>query len=81
MNRAEQVSNFLICGTNNTLEHYENRIKILHQGPFEGGPNSQLGQSANFCPNVWDGCGLLGQPLKDACAGFQLFFHNVLLHF
>ena len=34
-NRAKQVSNFLICGTgtNNTVEHYEKRMKILHQCP------------------------------------------------
>ena len=29
----------MICGTNNIVEHYGKRIKILHGCPFEGWPN------------------------------------------
>ena len=36
MNKAKQVSNFLICGTYNVVEHYGKRIKILQGCPFEG---------------------------------------------
>jgi hypothetical protein len=43
--------------------------------------DSQFGQSANFCHKGWDGRALLGQPSKGTHAGFQFFFHNVLLHF
>ena len=34
--RAKQVSNFLICGANDVLEHYGKRFEILHGCPFEG---------------------------------------------
>ena len=34
MNRAKEVSNFLICCINNLLEHHQERIKILHGCPF-----------------------------------------------
>ena len=36
MNKAKQVSNFLICGGNNVVEHHPKKIKILHGCPFEG---------------------------------------------
>ena len=39
VNSAKQVSNFLICGGNNVVDHYGRRIKILHGCPFEGWPN------------------------------------------
>ena len=34
--KYEQVKIFLICDTNNVVEHYGKRIKILHGCPFEG---------------------------------------------
>jgi hypothetical protein len=45
--------------------------------------HSQFSQSADFCQKGWDGLALLGQPSKghQCSAGFQLFFHTVLLHF
>jgi hypothetical protein len=36
INRAKLVFNFLICGTNDIVEHYVKRIRILHGCPFEG---------------------------------------------
>ena len=38
MNTANYVSNFLICGTYDIVEHYWKRIKILHRWPFESWP-------------------------------------------
>ena len=35
-NRAKKVSNFLIFGANNVVEHYGNKIEILHKDrPFK----------------------------------------------
>ena len=34
--RAKQVSNFLMCGANDVVEHYGERIEIMHGCPFEG---------------------------------------------
>ena len=31
---------FFICDTNNVVEHYAKKIKILHRCPFEGMANS-----------------------------------------
>ena len=47
------------------------------------------GNPSPFCQKWWDGRALLGQPeispwvspQKDTRAGFQFFFHNVLLHY
>jgi hypothetical protein len=35
-NRAKEVSNSLICGAKNVVEHYGKRIEIHHRHPFEG---------------------------------------------
>ena len=80
MNKAKQVSNFLICGTYSLVEHYGKRIKILHdpgvllRADLTG--HGQFSQSANFCQKRMEWPCLQ----KDAHAGFQLFFHNVLLY-
>ena len=37
--RAKYVSNFLICGANNVVQHYRKRIEILHGHPFVCWPN------------------------------------------
>ena len=34
--KYEKVSNFLICGANDVVKHYEIFIKILYGCPFEG---------------------------------------------
>ena len=43
--------------------------------------HSQFSQSADFCQEGWDGLASQVSPQKDARAGFQFFFHTVLLHF
>jgi hypothetical protein len=35
-NRAKKVSNILLCGASNAVEHYGKIIAILHGCPFEG---------------------------------------------
>jgi hypothetical protein len=51
INKAKEVSNFLICGTNNIVEHYGKIINILHgvilRADLTG--YSQFSQSADFC--------------------------------
>ena len=66
MNKAKYVSTFLICDTNNVVEHYGKRIKILHLCPSIAGltGHSQFSQLANFCQNGLNGSSLLGQPSK-----------------
>ena len=50
MNRAKQVSNFLICGAKHAVEHYGKRIKIVYRCPFEGARPSKP-----ICQKGWDG--------------------------
>ena len=71
MNKAKWVSKFLICDTNNVLEHYGKELKsgtgVLLSADLK--EHGQFSQSANFYQKGQDGLALLAQPSK------------VLLHF
>ena len=81
--RTKYVSNFLIFGAKNIVEHYGKRIEILHGCPFEGWP-SRARPSHPSWQKLADWLNWL-YPVKSALKRtpcmILIFFHNVLLYY